>query len=114
MTAAFALHLHGEYRLVWVRCFVGRFAGWLLLNGGWMAAPSCDLGRCCNYEMAVWEREGEDKVIWRRSFWKEMNEVLKKMMRKAVFEGGRGEIFGNIMGSSIKGSLVVLVIFRCV
>jgi hypothetical protein len=36
------------------------------------------------------------------------------MMRKAVFEGGRGEIFGNIVGSSIKGSLVVLVIFRCV
>jgi hypothetical protein len=64
--------------------------------------------------MAVWEREGEDKVIWRRSFWKETNEVLKKMMRKAVFEGGRGEIFGNIVGSSIKGSLVVLVIFRCV
>ncbi len=70
MTAAFALHLHGEYRLVCVRCFVGRFSGWLLLNGGWMAVPSCDLGRFCNYEMAVWEREGEDKAIWRRSFWK--------------------------------------------
>ncbi len=67
MTAAFALHLHGEYRLVCVKCFAGRFAGWLLLNRGWMAAPSCDLGRCCNYEMAVWERKGEDKAIWRGS-----------------------------------------------
>ncbi len=65
MTAAFALHLHGECRWVCVKCFAGRFAGWLLLNRGWMAAPSYDLGQCCNYGMAVWEREGEDKAIWR-------------------------------------------------
>ncbi len=65
MTAAFALHLHGECCWVCVKCFAGRFAGWLLLNRGWMAAPSYDFGQCCNYGMAVWEREGEDKAIWR-------------------------------------------------
>ncbi len=74
MTAAFALHLHGEYRLICVKCFARRFAGWLLLNGGWMAALSCDLGQCCNYEMAVWERKGEDKAIWRGSLWKKRRE----------------------------------------
>jgi hypothetical protein len=26
-----------------------------------------DLGRCCNYGMAVWERKGEDKAVWREA-----------------------------------------------
>jgi hypothetical protein len=44
----------------------------------------------------------------------ETNGVLKKRIRKAVEKGGRGEIFGNIVGNSVEGSLAVLVIFRCV
>jgi len=44
-----------------------------------MAAPSYDLGRCCNYEMAVWEREGEDKAIWKK---------IEKGRRGINLEGG--------------------------
>jgi hypothetical protein len=50
-----------------------------------MAAPRFDLGWCCNYEMAVWERKGEDKAILERKLREEMNGVLKKRIKKAVF-----------------------------
>jgi hypothetical protein len=63
-----------------------------------------DLGRCCNYEMAVWERKREDKAIWKGSFGK-MNRVLKKRS---------GRLFTRIEGSYVEGSLAVLVIFHCV
>jgi hypothetical protein len=75
----------------------------------WRLDGGSDLGRCCNYEMAVWECKGEDKAIWKGSFGK-MNEVLKRRS---------GRLFKRIEGSSVKKkdkrrSLAVLVIFRCV
>jgi len=39
---------------------------------------------------------------------------FKKGIRKAIFRRGGGKIFGSIVRSSLEGSLVVLVIFRCV
>jgi hypothetical protein len=89
MMAAFALDLHGECRWVFVKCFAGRFARWLLLNRGWMAAPSYDLGRCCNYEMAVWERKGEDKAIWRGNLGKKRTDFLKKKMKEGCWRKRR-------------------------
>ncbi len=32
----------------------------------WRLDGGSDLGWCCNYEMAVWERKGEDKAVWER------------------------------------------------
>ncbi len=66
------------------------------MKDGWRLR-CCDLGRCCNYEMAVWEHKGEDTAMWRGSFW----------MKRTGFWRKR-------QGSSIEGSCVVLVIFRCV
>jgi hypothetical protein len=65
MTAAFALHLHGEYRLVCVRCFCWKICRMAAIE--WRLDGGSDLGRCCNYEMAVWERKGEDKAVWREA-----------------------------------------------
>ncbi len=45
------------------------------MKAGWRLR-CCDLGQCYNYEMAVWERKGEDKAIWRGSFWKKQTEKI--------------------------------------
>ncbi len=33
----------------------------------WRLDGGSNLGQCCNYEMAVWERKGEDKAVWREA-----------------------------------------------
>ncbi len=85
------------------------------MEAGWRLR-GCDLGRCCNYEMAVWERKGEDKAIWRGCFWKKRTEFWRKD-QEGCFLGKRRKDFwedGKELGSYVEGSLAMLVIFRCV
>ncbi len=75
------------------------------------------MGRCCNYEMAVWERKGEDKAILERMLLEETDGGSERRIRKVGFERRGRDFFGQHrrkLGTSVEGSLAVLVIFRCV
>ncbi len=73
------------------------------MEAGWRLRRY-DLGRRCNYEMAVWERFGEEASGGSERGSK------KKKIRRAIL----GRIRDCFERSWVEESLAVLVIFRCV
>ncbi len=102
MTAAFALHLHGDYHLVCVGCFCWEIC--------WMAAIEWRLDG--GSDVMIWVDTAIMK--WRFGSVKERGAIRRGSFGKKWTEFWRRDFWGNIVGSSVEGSLAVLVIFRCV
>ncbi len=116
MTVAFALHLHGECRLVCVRCFCWEICRMAAIE--WRLDGGSDVVIRVGAVIMKW-RFGSVKEKTRRfgeeAFGRNERSSEEKI-RKAVLERRRRDFWEHSKewGSSVEGSLAMLVIFCCI